>query len=184
MRPLPCALALLLSPAAAQAQAQAQVPPAVTVTLGPAVEARAGELGRDALEDQRAELQREVRQALAHARTPVRQVELAIVDLQPTRPTSAELGHSPQLSGVSVGLGGAAITGRVVTADGSARPIRFRFFQSDLRNQLATDAWAGADEAFAELATDLARGRAPDDERSWPPPRPPQIPTGARTPPA
>ena len=179
MRSALAAAVLLLLPSAAAAQAG----PTVTVALGPAVQARAGDLGPDALEDQRLALQREVQQALAHARTAVRQVDLAIVDLQPTRPTSAQLGRSTQLSkGASVGLGGAAITGTMVEADGSIHPIRFRFFQSDLRNELGFTTWSDADDAFDKLAHDLARGKAPDDERSWPPPHAPEIPTGTRLP--
>ena len=174
-----CAIVIVMAPALALAQGE----PTVTVTLGPAVQARARELGAVDLEAQRAVLQHRVEQALAGALYPVRQVDLAIVDIQPTRPTTTQLGASAALSrGASLAEGGAAITGQVVGADGAVRPIHFRSFLSDLRFEQGFDTWSDAEDAFSELARDLGRGQAPDDKRSWPPPHRPETLTGTRLP--
>ena len=179
MRLAMCVASLLALPAVALAQSG----PLVTVTFGPAVQARSHDLGSDALEAQRDDLQRQVHKALVHYTKDVQRVDLAIVDLQPNRPTSAQLGHSAQLSpGRSFGLGGAAITGAVTKADGSVVPIRFRYFPTNLRNELADDTWADAGEAYQELAYDLSRGHAPNQAGSWPPPHQPEILTGTRLP--
>lgn len=161
----------------------AQGGPVVNVTFGRAVQARSNDLGSAALEAQRSDLQREVRQALARYANDVLRVDLAIVDLQPNRPTSAQLGRSAQLSaGNSFGLGGAAITGAVTKVDGTVAPIRFRYFPTSLRDELANDDWADADEAYEELAHDLSKGRAPNQQGYWPSPHGPEVLTGSRLP--
>ncbi len=107
-------------------------------------------------------------------------VHLVIQDIQPNRPTSGQLGLSAGLSAASIGLGGAAVTGEVVTADGKRTPVRYRFFQDELRNETNFTTWGDADDAFDTVAHDIASGRPPNDTRSWPPPRPPRAPTGTR----
>ena len=177
-RPIIAALAAcLVGTGAGGASAQ---PPSVDVQRGPAVQARAGERGRADLEGQRLELQQEVQNSAVHGRNPPAHVSLVIQDIQPNRPTSNQLGLSAGLSPNSLGLGGAAITGQVVGANGTARPVRYRFFQTDLANETNFTTWGDAGEAFDTLARDIADGRPPHDDRTWPPPRPPQAPTGTR----
>ncbi len=158
--------------------ARAKGPGQVDVQLGPAVQARAVELGRSELESQRRELQQQVEHAVG-LHGPA-QVRLVIQDIQPNRPTSSELGLSAGLSAASFGLGGAAVTGEVVQADGTRLPVRYRFFQDELRNETSFTTWGDAEDAFDTVARDIAAGRPPNHTRSWPPPRPPQAPTGTR----
>ena len=160
--------------------ARAQAPAKVDVQLGPAVQARADELGRSELDGQRRELQQQVEQAVARGRHAPAQVRLVIQDIQPNRPTSGQLGLSAGLSAASIGLGGAAVTGEVVLADGTRLPVRYRFFQDELRNETNFTTWGDADDAFDTVARDIAAGRPPNDKGSWPPPRPPHAPTGTR----
>ena len=160
--------------------AWAQASTFVDVQLAPAVKARAADLGRSDLEGQRLELQQEVQQSLSRSRSPPLRVSLTIQDIQPNRPTSGELGLSAGLSPNSIGLGGAAITGEIVAADGTIRPIRYRFFQTDLANETNFTTWGDAGEAFDTLARAIADGRAPDDQSAWPAPRAPHAPTGTR----
>ncbi len=155
-------------------------PTRVDVQLGPAVQARTDELGRSELESQRRELQQQVQQAVARSRHGPAQVRLVIQDIQPNRPTSKQLGLSAGLSEASIGLGGAAVTGEVWLADGTRLPVRYRFFQDELRNETNFTTWGDADDAFDTVAHDIAAGRPPDDKGSWPPPRPPRAPTGTR----
>ncbi len=160
--------------------ARSQPPSGVDVQIGPAVQARAIELGQAELEGQRQELQQQVERAIARYPRGPMQVRLVIQDIQPNRPTSSQLGLSSGLSAGSVGLGGAAVTGEVVMADGTRLPVRYRFFQDELRNETNFTTWGDADDAFDTVARDIASGRPPDDKGSWPPPRPPRAPTGTR----
>ena len=107
---------------------------------------------------------------------------MVIADIEPNRPTSAELGASPQLRLNSFGVGGAAITGEVVTADGRRLPVRYRYFQDEFRNEANFSTWGDADQAFDDLAASIGNGRVPDDPRPWPPPHPPRAVTGTRIP--
>ena len=150
------------------------------VQLGPAVQARADELGRSELDSQRLELQQQVARAIARGPRRPTQVRLIIQDIQPNRPTSSQLGLSAGLSSASLGLGGAAVTGEVVLADGTRLPVRYRFFQDELRNETNFTTWGDADDAFDTVAHDIAAGRPPNDKGAWPPPRPPHAPTGTR----
>jgi hypothetical protein len=81
-----------------------------------------------------------------------------------------------------VGLGGAAITGEVVRADGTTAPIRFRYFQQDLRLVTDLSTWSGAEEAFAELAQAIGKGQAPYAGGAWPPPHGRETVTGTLLP--
>ena len=160
--------------------ARAGSTPQVDVQLGSAVQARADELGRSELDGQRRELQQQVERAVARSPQHPSQVRLVIQDIQPNRPTSGQLGLSAGLSSASLGLGGAAVTGEVVLADGTRLPVRYRFFQDELRNETNFTTWGDADDAFDTVAHDIAVGRPPNDTGSWPPPRPPRAPTGTR----
>ncbi len=173
------AAVLLLAGVAVSARAQ---PSTVDVQLGPAVQSRSDELGRDELEEQAAYLRRDVQAALAHSAAPTATVRLVIADIEPNRPTSAQLGTSPQLRQGSFGTGGAAVTGEVVTPDGRSRPVRYRFFQDQIRDEANFTTWGDADQAFDDLAAQLSKGRAPDDPRAWPPPHRARAVTGTRIP--
>ncbi len=161
----------------------AQAQTVVAVQLGPAVQARAGELGGDELGSEQRYLEQAVRHALAKAPGRASRVTLTIVDIQPNRPTSHQLGASASLSeGGSIGLGGAAIIGEVVGPDGMTHPIRYRFFPRTLAEETNFTMWGDAEEAFDDVAHDIAAGHPPDDERTWPTPRAPAVPTGTRLP--
>ena len=155
----------------------------VSVQLSPAVQARATELGRDELASEQRYLEHAVRQALARRPRPPVSVSLTIEDIQPNRPTSAQLGARASLSRAgSAGLGGAAITGELVDAAGARHPVRYRFFPQNLADETDFTPWGDADQAFDELAHDIGAGHPPDDERSWPPSGAPGVPTGTRLP--
>ena len=172
-------LGLLVSVLLVPGFAAAQAAPPVTVTLGPAVEARVRDLGKSDLDQISQTLAREVGQAAARSGAPVTRIELVLQDVQPNRPTPAQLGRSPSLSPDSRGLGGAAMTG-VMTVGGEQRPIRFRFFQTNPRDELNFDTWGDASQAFQMLSERIARGEAPYDDKPWPPPHRPETPTGTR----
>ena len=157
-------------------------PVSVDVQLGPAVQARANELGPTELDEQRAYLRKDILAALARSPNPPAQVRLVISDIEPNRPTSAQLGVSTQLQQTSFGTGGAAITGDILTADGRHIPVRFRYFQTQLRNEVNFTTWGDADQAFDDLAGAIGAGRTPNDTGVWPPPHRVRAVTGTRIP--
>lgn len=86
-------------------------------------------------------------------------VELTLTDVKPNRPTFKQLGDTPGLSMESFGVGGAAIEGRLVSADGTSRPLKFRWFETDIRESWARWVWSDAESAFDRFARNLARGK-------------------------
>jgi hypothetical protein len=174
------AIAMVLAAPASLACAQGQT--TVDVQLGPAVQAREGELGRDELQAEADYLRKGVAGALARSADSPSAVHLVIADIEPNRPTSAQLGASAGLRQSSFGLGGAAITGEVVERDGRTAPLRYRFFAPDLQTETNFTTWGDAEQAFDDVAGSLRRGRIPDDRSTWPVPHPPRTPTGTRIP--
>ena len=172
---------------ASVADAQPVAPPgpppvSVQVGLGPAVAHRLDDLGREELRSQQTYLGNDVVRALARAKTPPTRITLQIADIEPNLPTSNQLGLSPQLKANSHGIGGAAVTGEIVLADGTRLPVRYRWFQDELRNESNFTVWGDADEAFDNLATLLAAGRVPNDTKMWPPAHQARAMTGTRIP--
>ena len=154
----------------------------VQVDLGPAVADRAGDLGRTELQREADYLRTGVERLLSRRHERPALVHLTIADIEPNRPTSAQLGASTQLRADSFGVGGAAITGEVVLADGRKLPVRYRYFQDQLRDESNFTTWGDADEAFDTLAGLIAAGRIPNDPKTWPPSHVARAVTGTRIP--
>lgn len=85
-------------------------------------------------------------------------VELTLTDVKPNRPTFKQLGDTPGLSMESFGIGGASIEGRIVAADGRETPLRYRWYESDIRHAYGRWVWGDAELAFDRLARKLAKG--------------------------
>jgi len=85
-------------------------------------------------------------------------IELVLTDAKPNRPTFKQMGDTPGLSFESFGVGGAAITGRVVAADGRETPVDYKWFESDIRQVRANWVWSDAEWTFDRFARRLARG--------------------------
>jgi hypothetical protein len=85
-------------------------------------------------------------------------VELTITDVKPNRPTFKQLTDTPGLSMESFGIGGAAIEGRVVAADGRETPITYRWYETDIRQAYGHWVWSDAAWTFDRFARRLARG--------------------------
>jgi cytochrome c551/c552 len=155
-------------PAAAQAYGPAAGAPAygrsVNVSIGPMLQDRAARFyGQRELAGLQEDLTQEVSRALARPRgNAPTQVDLMIEDAKPNRPTFDQLGREPGLSLRSVAIGGARVSGWATMADGARVPIRFSWYENDLRNELAASTWSDAGRAFQMLASDLSRGRIPN----------------------
>jgi hypothetical protein len=142
--------------AAAIAQAQA---PAVNVVIGPDLQREVEKLGDRDVNDQVASLQAEVGKALAQ-RYPGATANLVLVDLKPNRPTIEQVRRTPGLDPIrSVSIGGAAIKGEIVLADGETRPVDYAYFSPDLRDVWGYSVWRDADRAFERFGAQIERGR-------------------------
>lgn len=156
------ALVIGLSLAAMASGASAQGGPRVQVSIGPVLEQRANDYGPEELQILREDLRREVERTLARSGSPIIGADLVIEDAQPNRPTLNELSRTPGLSLRSVGVGGARVSGVVTFADGRTRPLRYQWFETDIRNEVAANTWSDAERSFMYLANDLADGRIPE----------------------
>ena len=134
----------------------------VNVSIGPNLQKNAHDYGSRELTDISNDLKEAVQSAVAHSRAapPVR-VDLVIEDAVPNRPTFDQLGRTVGLSFRSVGLGGARVSGMATYADGSQRPIREQFYETDLTQERGATTWYDADRAFDRVAYDLGRGKFP-----------------------
>lgn len=155
-------LALLAAASLGAASAAHAAPADVQVQIGPKLQKEAAEkLGVKEVDRLAADLKRQVERELA--RTGVldgARVELTLVDAKPNRPTFKQLGDRPGLSYESFSLGGARIEGRAVTLDGAVTPIRYEWYESDIRYAPYRVTWSDADTAFGQFARRLARGEA------------------------
>jgi hypothetical protein len=158
------ALVIGFSLAALAGGAQAQTPQ-VTVGVGSLLQKKSEDYGRDEVDRLRGELRDDVARALARSPNAPTRVDLIIEDAQPNRPTFAQLSRTPGLSLLSKGLGGAQISGTVTLRDGSVRPLRYQWYETDLRDQGAVATWSDAERGFDYLAGDLARGKVSEAYR-------------------
>ncbi len=154
--------AMLFSPlvlilAAAPALA---APPEVTVAIGPKLQKEAVEhLGVREVDRLADDLKRSVERELG--RTGVlsgARIELVLTDAKPNRPTFKQMADKPGLSYASFGLGGASIEGKAISTDGTVTPLKYQWYESDIRWARERVTWGDADTAFGQFARRLARG--------------------------
>ena len=134
----------------------------VQVSLAPAMEAKSSEIGRRDLQDLKSELAAVINLALQRSnggKLQAVRVEVVLEDARPNRPTMARLGREPSLSIRSLSLGGARVTGRVTSADGSTHAFDLERYSTDLRDDMGATTWMDAERAFDEVADDLVHGR-------------------------
>ncbi len=154
LAPLGAVLAVAAGPALAD-------PAAVNVTVGPALQEKAGDLGERDLRAQADRLADVVRRTLAReGRLDGARIDLVLTDLKPNRPTFEQLAHRPGLDGHrSISIGGAAIEGAVTTADGEVLPVRYDWYSNTIAEVRGHTTWQDADRAYQRLAANLVRGR-------------------------
>lgn len=135
-------------------------PAAVSVTIGPELQAKAAKVyGVRDVDSLAAELRTDVEHELA--RTSAYQdarIELVLIDAKPNRPTMKQLGDTPNLDSRSVSVGGARIGGRIVAPDGRVTPVGYQYYSANLREVIATGIWSDADATIQRFAHRLARG--------------------------
>lgn len=154
LAPLTAVLAVAAGPAMAD-------PASITVTLGPDLQEKAGDLGERDVRQQTDRLAEVVRDALARTGDlDGARIDLVLTDLKPNRPTFEQLADRPGLDGHrSISIGGAAIEGSITTADGQVLPVRYDWYSSSLAEVRGFSTWQDADRAYQRLASRLVDGR-------------------------
>jgi uncharacterized small protein (DUF1192 family) len=143
---------------AVAAMAQAQTP-TVNVTVGPELQREMEKLGDREVNEQIAGLQAEVAKALAE-RYPGATANLVLLDLKPNRPTFEQIRQTPGLDPIrSISIGGAAIKGEIITADGQSRPVEFSYFSPNINDVWGYSIWRDADRAFERFGDRIEQGR-------------------------
>lgn len=136
-------------------------PASIEVKIGPELKAKAAKTyGVREMEYLAASLRKTVagRLAKTHAYDGAR-IELTLVDATPNRPTSKQMRDKPGLSFQSFGIGGAKIAGQIVTADGKASPVDYKWYESDIRWEHTNSTWGDAQTTFQQFAGRLSRGQ-------------------------
>lgn len=148
------ALVALATPALA-------APASVNVTVGPELQKKFDKTyGAREAQLLTAELQQSVEAALAKsAAHDGARIELVLTDVKPNRPTFKQMADTPGLSMQSFGVGGAAIKGRIVSADGAERPVKYSWYESDIQQSYGAWIWHDAEWTFDRFARRLAKGQ-------------------------
>lgn len=136
-------------------------PAAVSVTVGPELQKKFDKTyGVREAQLLTADLQKSVETALSTS--PAHdgaRIELVLTDVKPNRPTFKQLGDTPGLSMESFGVGGAAIEGRIVSADGRESPVKYSWYETDIRQAYGNWIWHDAEWTFDRFARRLAKGQ-------------------------
>ena len=154
LAPLGAVLAVAAGPALAD-------PATVSVTIGPDLQEKTRDLGERDVREQADRLAEVVRRALADSGDlDGARIDLVLTDLKPNRPTFEQMADRPGLDPHrSISIGGAAIEGRITTADGRVLPVKYDWFSQSLAEVRGFSTWQDADRAYERLASRLADGR-------------------------
>ena len=154
LAPLGAVLAVAAGPALAD-------PATVSVTIGPDLQEKTRDLGERDVREQADRLAEVVRRALADSGDlDGARIDLVLTDLKPNRPTFEQMADRPGLDPHrSISIGGAAIEGRITTADGRVLPVKYDWFSQSLAEVRGFSTWQDADRAYERLASRLVDGR-------------------------
>lgn len=132
----------------------------VEVSLSPELKTKAAkEYGVKEVDRLAAELRKDVTRRLESTGVLAGgRVELTLVDVKPNRPTMKQMGDKPGLSFQSFGVGGATIEGRAISLDGEITPIKYEWYESDIRNSWHQTTWADTERAFDRFARKIGHG--------------------------
>jgi hypothetical protein len=137
-------------------------PASVDVTISPALQKKAVEkYGVRDVDRLAAELRKDVERELARTGAyDGARLELTLVDAVPNRPTFKQLSDTPGLSFESFGVGGARIEGQAVAPGGAVTPIKYSFYETDIRQSWGHSTWSDAEATINRFAYRLGRGQA------------------------
>lgn len=158
MRIIALAAAALLSSATVAFAA----PASVTVTVGPELQKKAVEkYGARDVDRLATELQKGVERKLTRTGAyDGATIELTLVDAVPNRPTFKQLSDTPGLSFESFGIGGARIEGQAIAPGGAVTPLKYSYYETDIRQSRGNSTWWDAQWTISRFADRLASGKA------------------------
>lgn len=158
MRIIALAAAALLSSATLAAAA----PASVSVTVGPELQKKAVEkYGVRDVDRLAAELRKDVERALARTGAyEGSRIALVLIDAVPNRPTFKQLSDKPGLSYQSFGVGGAKIEGQAIAPGGAVTPLKYSYYETDIRQAWAHSTWSDAEWTLERFANRLGSGKA------------------------
>jgi hypothetical protein len=158
MRITALAIVALLSSATAAFAA----PASVTVTVGPDLQKKAVEkYGVRDVDRLAVELRKDVERELARTGAyEGARIELVLADVQPNRPTFKQLSDKPGLSYESFSIGGARIEGRAIAPGGAVTPLKYSYYETDIRQTWARSTWWDAEWTMDRFASRLASGKS------------------------
>jgi hypothetical protein len=158
MRIIAVAAAALL----ASATAAFAAPASVTVTVGPELQNKAvAKYGVREVDRLATELRKDVERELARTGAyDGARIELTLVDAVPNRPTFKQLSDTPGLSLQSFGIGGAKIEGQAIAPGGAVTPLKYSWYEPDIRQTWANSTWSDAQWTISRFADQLASGKA------------------------
>jgi hypothetical protein len=150
------AAALLSSTTAAVA-----APASVTVTVGPELQTKAVETyGVRDIDRLATELRKDVERELARTGAyDGARIELVLTDAKPNRPTFKQLSEISGLSYQSFGIGGARIEGQAIARGGAVTPLKYSYYETDIRQSWTNATWSDAEWTISRFAYRLARGK-------------------------
>lgn len=158
-RPVLLGLAALTVLAAPMAAVAAPVGPVARVEVSVAPEvAKSREFSASDLRYVQDELRRTVETQLSRKgalQSAGGELSLVIEELKPTRPTLEQMSAKPGLSFQSLYLGGVRLSGAYRAPDGTSTPIRYKWFESDLRNAAYGWTWSAAVLGFQRFSRTL-----------------------------
>jgi hypothetical protein len=158
MRITALAAAALLSSAGAAFAA----PASVNVTVGPELQKKAVEkYGVRDVDRLATELRENVARDLARTGAyDGSRIELVLVDAQPNRPTFKQMSDKPGLSFESFGIGGARIEGKAIAPGGAVTPVKYSYYETDIRQSRGHSTWSDAQWTINRFAYRLANGKS------------------------
>jgi hypothetical protein len=158
MRITALAAAALLSSAGAAFAA----PASVNVTVGPELQKKAVEkYGVRDVDRLATELRENVARELARTGAyDGSRIELVLVDAQPNRPTFKQMSDKPGLSFESFGIGGARIEGKAIAPGGAVTPVKYSYYETDIRQSRGHSTWSDAQWTINRFAYRLANGKS------------------------
>jgi len=135
--------------------------PEVTVTIGADLQDEVVKLGERDVTRQVNELADTVRtQLVREGAYPGARINLVLTDLKPNRPTFQQAVDKPGLSIMdSISIGGAAIEGEIITAEGERLPVRYSRYSNSLADVYGYNTWQDAERAYDRLAANIVAGR-------------------------
>ena len=128
----------------------------VRVSFGKDVEDQPKVIGQREKDRLTRELSNEVSKAVGGFRPEGGVLEVTIKDAKPNRPTWTQMNYTPGLSYMdSFGIGGASLEGVYIAPNGARTPVKYSWYESDLRNSQFMSEWHDTERTFERFAKRL-----------------------------